>query len=65
MAKVDAAYIKSAHARLAAAKAAAFQAHCALEATSEYAAAKKADQELELATDVLAGITMLLNQRVV
>jgi hypothetical protein len=65
MAKVDSKYIKSVYERLAEAKSAAFKAHAALEVTAEFAAAKKADQELELANDVLNGVMLLLNQKVI
>lgn len=65
MAKVDAAIIRQAHDRLAAAKTAAFQAQKALEATQEFRIARDADKELELAEDLLAGIQMLLNGKVV
>lgn len=65
MAKVDAETVKKAHTRLAVAKAASFQAHTRLEATEEFQIARKADRELELAQDCLAGIVMLLNQKVV
>lgn len=65
MSKLDASVVKTAYDRLAKAKAVAYQAHRALEATAEYRAARDADKELELAEDCLAGVQMLLSQRVV
>ena len=65
MSKVDASVVKTAYDRLAKAKAAAYQAQRALEATTEYRAARDADKELELAEDCLAGVQMLLNPKVV
>ena len=65
MAKVDASVVKQAYDRVANAKAAAYQAHKALEATAEYRAARDADKELELVEDCLAGVQMLLNPKVV
>jgi len=65
MAKLDASVVKTAYDCVAQAKAAAYQAHKALELTAEFRAAKEADQELEMANDVLAGVMLLLNQKVV
>jgi hypothetical protein len=65
MAKVDAHEVAHAYDRLAAAKAEHFRAHATLEATPEFAAARKADHELEWAEDCLAGIQMLLSPKVV
>jgi len=65
MSKLDASVVKTAYDRVANAKAAAYQAHRALEATAEYRAARDADKELELAEDCLEGIQTLLSGRVV
>ena len=65
MAKVDASVVKAAYGRVANAKAVAYQAHKALEATAEFRAAQDADKELELAEDCLAGVQTLLSQKVV
>jgi len=65
MSKVDASVVKTAYDRVSQAKAAAYQAHRALEATVEYRTAQDADKELELAEGCLAGVQMLLNPKVV
>ena len=65
MSKLDASVVKTAYDRVANAKATAYQARKTLEATAEFRAAQDADKELELAEDCLAGVQMLLSQRVV
>lgn len=65
MAKVDATYVKEVHLKVEAAKAVAFEATMAMEATPEFKTAREADKRLELALDRLAGVQMLLNGKVV
>jgi len=65
MSKVDASVVKTAYDRVANAKAVAYQARRALEATAEFRAAQDADKELELSEDCLAGVQTLLNPKVV
>jgi len=65
MSKVDASVVKTAYDRVANAKAAAYQARKALEATAEFRAVQDADKELELSEDCLAGVQTLLNPKVV
>lgn len=65
MSKVAAEVVEISYKRYHAAKQAAFDARRSLEATPEFIAARKADEELELAAVLLENVKTLMGPRVV